>query len=423
MAPPRAVVTGMGAFTPLGPDLASSWARLVAGEIAVGRITRFDATGFATGIAAQADFPLEAPPGMDPGEFARFDRRTRMALVAADAAWRDAGLDASPPADPSRLGVSVGAEAARKQLEEVADRYFRHRHADSLLPVIPEIGRDEFPRLAMAVPAQAIARRFGARGPSRTSSTACTSGSQALGIALRLVRRGEADVVIAGGCDALVEAFMVMGFSLLGALSQRNDDPRRASRPFDADRDGFVLGEGAGFLVVESLEHARARGARVLAELAGYGSSNNAYRVTDSPPDGGGAFEAMAGAVEDAGIPATEVGYVNAHGTSTVMNDLSETLAIHRALGEHARAVTVSSNKGQIGHLVAAAGAVEAAFTVLALRNGLLPPTANLDKPDPRCDLDYVPHAARRAEVRYALSNSLGFGGSNATVALARWDR
>lgn len=419
MTRPRAVVTGLGAFTPMGPDLRSSWEALLAGHVAVDTIRRFDASGFATSIAAQADWDLPCPEGCDPQAFADLDRRTRMALVAATEAWRDAGLDAAPPR-PERLAVSLGSEAARKLLEQVGERYYRHKGAPSLLPVLPEIGRAEYPRLAMAVPAQVLARRFGALGPQRTSSTACTSGSQALGVALRLVQRGEADVVLAGGADALVEVTMVMGFSLLGALSQRNDEPRRASRPFDLDRDGFVLGEGAGFLVVEREERARARGATVLAELAGYGNSNNAYRVTDSPPDGGGAWEAMAGALEDAGIRGDEVGYVNAHGTSTVMNDLSETLAIKRALGGQAARVAVSSNKGQMGHLVAAAGAVEAAFTVLSLREGVLPATVNLDKPDPQCDLDYVPHRARRAQVEWALSNSFGFGGSNATLAFRR---
>ncbi len=414
----RVVVTGMGAFTPLGKDLPSSWEALLRGEVRIGPITRFDASGFATRIAAEARHPL---PTADSELPELFDRRTRMARVAAREAWKDAGLgEGTPPYAPDRMAVSVGSEAARKLLEQAAERYFRFRHVTDLREALPYVDPLEFPRLHMSVPGLLIAREIGARGPLRTSSTACTSGSQAIGVGLRLLQRGDADVVLAGGCDALVEVFMVMGFSLLGALSQRNDEPLRASRPFDADRDGFVLGEGAGFLVLEREGAARARGAQILAVLGGYGNSNNAYRVTDSPPDGGGAWQSMKGALDDAGIPAEAVGYVNAHGTSTVMNDLSETLAIRAALGPHADRVGVSSNKSQMGHLVAAAGAVEAAFTVLALRNGILPATMNLDKPDPACDLDYIPHTPRKTEVEWALSNSFGFGGSNATLAFRR---
>ncbi|MEO1272563.1 MAG: beta-ketoacyl-[acyl-carrier-protein] synthase family protein, partial [Myxococcota bacterium] len=262
-----------------------------------------------------------------------------------------------------------------------------------------------------------------ARGPVFTCSTACTSAAQAIGEAVLAIRRGSADVMLAGGTDALVEAFMVTGFALLGALSARNDDPTHASRPFDKHRDGFVLGEGAGFLVLEGLDHAQARGATILGELVGYGCSCNAYRITDSPPDGRGAYQAMSWALRDAGLAPEALDYINAHGTSTQMNDSSETAGIKRALGEEvAYRCPVSSSKSMMGHLVAAGGAVESILCLLAIRDGVIPPTINYTTPDPECDLDVVPNTAREAEVRYAMTNSFGFGGSNGSLIVARWD-
>ncbi len=418
----RVAVTGMGAVTPLGPDLPTSWRRLLEGRVAVDRIAAWDPARFPVQIAAEVREEREAD-GLDEASIGphRHDRRIRFALQAADEAWRSAGLDLLPP-DPTRVGLSVGAEAGRKLLQKVAGDYGRWRDEPTLEAVVPHIDPHDYPRLQPWAPTRLLARRFGILGPARTSSTACTSGAQALGRGLQMIRRGDADVVLAGGTDALVEAFMVTGFALISALSERNDDPRRASRPFDLDRDGFVLAEGAGFAVLESEAHARARGARIQGWLAGYGSSLNAYRITDSPPDGSGAYQAMRDALGDAGVSPTEVDHVNAHGTSTVMNDLSETRAIHRAFGDHVPHLPVSSNKGQMGHLVAAAGAVEALFGWCTLRDGVVPATANLDQPDPGCDLDHVRGAPREVDLRRAISNSFGFGGSNASLVLERGD-
>lgn len=418
----RAAVTGMGAVTPLGPDLATSWRRLVAGDVAVDRIQAWDPTDFPVQIAAEVR-EERYDPGLAEAWVGRHrdDRRIRFAFQAAAEAWDQAGLESSPP-DPERTGLSVGAESGRKQLQDVANDYARWRHLDTLETVVPHLHRLAYPRLQPWAPTLLLGKRWGMRGPARTSSTACTSGAQALGRGLQMIRRGDADVVLAGGTDALVEAFMVTGFALIGALSERNDEPAVASRPFDQQRDGFVLAEGAGFLVLESEEHARQRNATVLGWLSGYGSSLNAYRITDSPPDGAGAFQAIRDALRDADVAPWDVQYVNAHGTSTVMNDLSETRAIRRAFGNHANQLAASSNKGQMGHLVAAAGAVESIFTLQGMRDGVLPPTKNLEHPDPECDLDYVPNEARHQEVELAISNSFGFGGSNATLVLERGD-
>ncbi len=417
----RAAVTGMGAVTPLGPDLDTTWRRILDGDVAVDRIGAWDPDGFPVQIAAEVR-EEPADPDLEAGWVGRYrrDRRMRFAFQASREAWTTAGLDADPP-PPERTALSVGAEAGRKLLQDVARDYGRWRHLPTLETVVPQLHPQDYPRQQPWAPARMLARRFGIRGPLRTSSTACTSGAQALGRALQMIRRGDADVVLAGGTDALVEAFMVTGFALIGALSERNHDPAAASRPFDLHRDGFVLAEGAGFVVLEREDRARARGVPILGWLTGYGSSLNAYRITDPRPDGGGACEAMREALADAGRTAADVGYINAHGTSTVMNDAAETLAIQRALGEdRARAVPVSSNKGQLGHLVAAAGAVEALLAWRSLRDGLLPATANLEQIDPRCALDHVTGGPRRREVSVALSNSFGFGGSNATLVLER---
>jgi len=413
----------MGVVTPLGADLPTSWQRLVAGDVAVDRIAAWDPDGFPVQIAAEVR-DERVDPDLEDSWIGRhaLDRRIRFAFQASREAWEAAGLHDEPP-PPDRVGLSVGAEAGRKLLQKVSADYARWRHLDSLEPVVPHIDPCDYPRLQPWAPTRLLGRRFGICGPARTSSTACTSGAQALGRGLQMIRRGDADVVLAGGTDALVEAFMVTGFALIGALSERNGDPPASSRPFDIDRDGFVLAEGAGFVVLESEERARARGAPIHGWLCGYGSSLNAYRITDSPPDGGGAYEALRDALVDARLDPAAVDYVNAHGTSTVMNDVSETRAIQRALGERAKTVPVSSNKGQIGHLVAAAGAVEAVISLAAMEEGVLPATANLERPDPQCDLAHVALRPLRAEARYSVSNSFGFGGSNASLVLQRGER
>ncbi|MEE2829337.1 MAG: beta-ketoacyl-[acyl-carrier-protein] synthase family protein [Myxococcota bacterium] len=422
------VVTGMGAVTPLGGNLSETWQGLVAGHSGVRTIDRFDASGFSTRFAGQISHipELEGPwreAALRWSSVDQFDRKTHLLLAAAAEAWQQAGGDergSSSLCPPARLGISLGSEVGRKLLEEVGERSIAFRKTATLEPVIPHLPAGEMARMRPSHPARVLGSVLGSRGPVRTVSTACTSSAGAIAEALYLVRRGAIDVAVCGGTDSLVEAFMLSGFSLLGALSTRNEDPAKASRPFDLERDGFVLSEGAGILILEAEEHARAREAPILGRLLGAGLSNNAYRITDSPPDGTGPFVSMSAALEDAGLPATEVDYINAHGPSTLMNDLSETRGIRRVLGSHAERVAVSSSKSMLGHLVAACGAVEAIATLTSLHNGILHPTANLEHPDPECDLDYIPGAARRVPggVGVALSNSFGFGGCNATLVL-----
>ncbi len=386
----RVVVTAMGMVTPLAAGLEATWAATLAGENGVRAIRRFDASAYPVRFAAEA--PLK-------GSGAQLKAAlTRLAL--------DEALRVNPPPAGPRLGVCLGSEAARPPLEWL----FRN--------TAPE--RGEITALAPDAPTRYVVERMGAEGPRSTVSTACTSSSQAIGEAVLRIRRGEVDAMIAGGVDVLSEPLMVVGFSKLGALSTRNDSPELASRPFDRNRDGFVLGEGAGMLVLEELESALARGASILAEVSGYGCSCNAWRITDSPPDGRGAAAAMLEAIADAGLTPDDIGYINAHGTSTPQNDQSESQAIHRVFGD--RRVPVSSTKGQMGHLVAACGAVEAILCVLALRDQVLPPTRNLVEPDPACgDLDHV-RVARptHGALQHTLTNAFGFGGSNGSLVFSR---
>jgi 3-oxoacyl-[acyl-carrier-protein] synthase II len=381
----RVVVTGIGMVTPLGIGAEPTWQALLDGQNGVGPIRRFDATGFPVRFAAEA--PL-------PGSGAAL--KARLVELALGEALQQSGVRGGP-----RLGVCVGSEAARPPIEWLGRG---------------EVEADEVAALAPDAPTRQAALQAGAGGPRSTVSTACTSSSQAIGEALLRIRRGEVDAMVAGGVDALSEPLMVVGFAKLGALSTRNEDPTRASRPFDTHRDGFVLGEGAGFLILEAEETARARGAPVLATIGGWGCSCNAWRITDSPPDGRGAAQAMRAALLDAGLTREDIGYINAHGTSTPQNDLSESRAIRSVFGE--MPVPVSSTKGHMGHLVAACGAVEAILCVQALRDGWLPPTRNLEEPDPDCDLTHILGAPTRAHARYALTNAFGFGGSNGSVLL-----
>ena len=413
------VVTGMGCVTPVGADPESTWAALRAGTSGVRDIERFDASGFETRFAAQID---DVPPVTRWDVSAwhdadLLDRKTQLLLVAAQQALATSGVDASGP----RVAVCVGSEGGRKLLEEVAQRAALFAGDATLERAAGLLPAGEFCRGRPSHPARILASLVGAEGPVRSVSTACTSAGGAIAEALYLLRAGRADVALAGGTDTLVEAFMVSGFSLLGALSTRNDNPAAASRPFDRDRDGFVLGEGAGLLVLETEARARARGATILGRLLGAGLSNNAYRITDSPPDGTGPLVSMSAALRDAGLRPEDVGYVNAHGTSTIMNDLSETRGIRRAFGAHSDQLVVNSTKSMIGHLVAACGAVEAVVTLLSLRDGVVHPTLNLTAPDPECDLDCVPGAERAVpDLRVAISNAFGFGGSNASLVLGR---
>lgn len=401
---PRIAITGIGMITPHGRGVAAAWEAVCAGRSAIGPITRFDARRFPVTFAAEVADPGPTPVPAAVADVLS-DLKGRLAAAALAEALEMSGL----PALGDRAGVCIGSEAARPHLEDVAVRL-----RDQTLP-----GLDELARMAPDAPTRLAAAMAGATGPRATVSTACTSSSQAVGEGALRIRRGEVDAMIVGGVDVLVDPLMVTGFSLLGALSTRNDDPTAASRPFDAERDGFVLGEGAGMLVLETFAHAKARGAEILGEITGFGCSCNAYRITDSPPDGRGASQSMSLALEDAGLAPEDIGYINAHGTSTAMNDASETRGIHRSFGAAAADIPVSSTKSMTGHLVAACGAVEAIFCLLAVREGLLPPTINLTTPDPECDLRHITPAALRSPARHAMTNAFGFGGSNGTLIVS----
>ena len=424
----RVVVTGMGLVTPVGLDVSSTWEALREGRGGVGPVTRFDASAFATRIAAEVKgFSLEQDLGDEAVRWEQHCTNTRIALAVAAQAVRHAGLFDGPEIDRARFGVYLGAgegqanfspfiNLVRRSLD--GGRVDTRRYTSEGMKLLdPLLEAEQEP----ATPAGHLAAAFGARGPNHSCLSACSASAQAIGEAVELVRDGVADVMLAGGVHSMIHPFGLTGFILLTAMSTRNDDPAHASRPFDRDRDGFVLGEGAGMLVLESLGHARARGAIVHGEVAGHASTADAFRLTDCHDEGRGAVASMRLALEDAGVNPEDVDYVNAHGTSTKVNDAIETLALKRALGDHALRVPVSSTKSMTGHLIAAGGVVEAIVCLLAIRDGVVPPTVNLDHPDDDCDLDYVPHAARDRTVDVAMSNSFGFGGQNTTLVLRRF--
>jgi len=408
------VVTGIGLVTPLGCGVSDNWAALAAGRSGTGPITRFDASPSPSRVAGEVS-GFEAERFLDRKEQRRTDLFVQYAVAAAQLAVEDAGLRL-PLENPARVGAIVGTGIGGIKSVEDAVPAVVEKDVRRISPFL-------IPRLIPSMAASQVAMRFGARGPSYATSSACASGAHALGDALQLIREGTQDVVIAGGAEAPICLMGFLGFAAMRALSTAfNETPERASRPFDVDRDGFVMGEGAGILILESLEHARARGAQPLVELAGYGATCDAHHVTQPEPDGVGAATCMTLALEDAGLTPGDVDYVNAHGTGTELNDAIETQALKRVFGEHAARLAVSSTKSMTGHLLGAAGAVEAAFTALAIMRGMAPPTINLDRVDAACDLDYVPHTARSLSIRAALSNSFGFGGTNACVALRRVD-
>ncbi|MBO9361626.1 MAG: beta-ketoacyl-ACP synthase II [Thermoflexus sp.] len=409
----RVVVTGMGAITPIGNDVETFWQNVVAGCSGVGPITLFDASAMKTRIAAEVKgFDPEAWFGRK--EARRMDRYAQFALAATQQALQDARLD---PAQVDRervgviLGTGIGGIGAMVQGVETLIT----RGPDRISPLtVPMMLADTAPGL--------IAIAYGFRGLNMAVVTACASGANAIGEAMRLIRQGDADVVIAGGAEAAILPVAVAAFNAMGAISTRNEEPERASRPFDRTRDGFVMGEGAGILILERLEHAQARGARVYAEVVGYGTSADAYHITAPPENGEGAALAMRRALADAGLSPRDIDYINAHGTSTPLNDRSETQAIKAVFGEAAYNVPISSTKSMIGHLLGAAGAVEAIVCIRAITDGVIPPTINYEHPDPECDLDYVPNGARRKPVRAAMSNSFGFGGHNACLIFQRYE-
>jgi 3-oxoacyl-[acyl-carrier-protein] synthase II len=409
-------VTGTGLVTPVGVGVDQAWSALLAGTSGADTIRQFEATEeWATRIACEVhDFD---PSGvLDPKEIRRYDRFAQFALVAADEAMRSAGLDGAPEGVPEeRFGVIFGTGIGGITTFEEQCRILLERGPGRVSPFfVPMFIPDIAPGL--------VSIRYKARGANYATVSACASSAHAIGDAFRLIERGDVDAVITGGSEATVAPLAMAGFCSMKAMSTRNDDPKGASRPFDRERDGFVMGEGAGSLILEALEVAEARGATILGEVVGYGLSADAYHITAPAPDGEGAQAAMRMAMEDAGIRPEEVDYVNAHGTSTPHNDRTETKAIRQVLGPHADKVVVGSTKSMTGHLLGAAGALEAIICLLASRDGKIPPTINLTNPDPECDLDYAPEGVREREVRIALTNSFGFGGHNVCLALKRWD-
>ena len=408
----RVVITGVGAVTALGNDVRSSWEQLVAGRGAAGPITAFDTTGFAVTFACEAkDF--EPTRWIEHKQARRMDRFAQMIVASAHQARADAELEVERECD--RVGVSVATAMGGLQSFENACETLIQRGPGRVNPfaiptIIPNIG------------AARVSIELGTKGPLTSQGTACAASTMAIGDGLDAIRLGRADVMLAGGSEAPITRVGIAGFSAMRALSQRNDDPAHASRPFEADRDGFVMGEAGAVLVLEELGHATRRGARVYAELVGYGVSSDAQHLTEPDPTGQSPARAMRMAFADAGISAEQIDYINAHGTSTPLGDASETRVIKRALGEHiARKVPISSTKGATGHSLGASGAVEAIFCALAIHEGVLPPTINYETPDPECDLDYVPNEARKADVGVAVSNSSGFGGHNASIVLRRF--
>ena len=408
----RVVVTGLGAVTPLGNDVQSTWGNLVAGRATAGPITTFDTTGFPVRFACEAK-GFEPTQWIEHKQARRMDRFAQLIVAAARQAQADAGLEIEPECE--RVGVSFGtAMGGLKSFEDTCDTLLE-RGPDrvnpfSLTAIIPNMG------------ASRVSIELGTKGPLTSQCTACAASAMAIGDGLDAIRLGRADVMFAGGSEAPITRVGIAGFAALRALSRRNDDAERASRPFEANRDGFVMGEAGAVLVLEELRHATKRGARIYAELVGYGVSSDAQHLTEPDPTGQSQSRAMLMAFADAGISPDQIDYINAHGTSTPLGDASETRVIKRALGEHiARNVPISSTKGATGHPLGASGAVEAVFSTLAIHEGVVPPTINYETPDPECDLDYVPNEAREADVAVAVSNSSGFGGHNVSVVLRRF--
>jgi 3-oxoacyl-[acyl-carrier-protein] synthase II len=408
----RVVVTGLGAVTPVGNSVPEYWRAVCEGRSGVGPITRFDPKRLDSRIAGEVKGfdPLKV---IEKKELKKLDLFIQYALAAGVEAVEDAKIDFSQ-FDPTRGGALIGSGIGGILSVLEWHRVILEKGPSRVSPFF-------VPSLIVNMAAGQISMRYKLKGPNSSVVTACATGNHAIGDAFKIIQRGDADLMVAGGSEAIIDELPLGGFAQMKALSTRNDEPERASRPFDADRDGFVAGEGAGIVVLESLEHAQRRGAHIYAEIIGYGMTSDAYHMTAPDPEGDGAMRAMRGALKDGGLRPEDVGYINAHGTSTPYNDKTETLAIKQVFGEHARKLAVSSTKSMIGHLLGAAGGVEAIVTVLALQQSILPPTINYETPDPECDLDYVPNTARKAEVAAALSNGFGFGGTNATLAFRRW--
>jgi 3-oxoacyl-[acyl-carrier-protein] synthase II len=408
----RVVITGMGAITPLGNTVEEFWQSLCEGKSGVTRIDRFDITNFDTKIAAEVtDF--DPQNYMDKKEARRMDRYTQFAMAASNMAVQSAGLDLSK-IDHERFGVVLGSGIGGIETLENQANVLYTKGPSRVSPFF-------VPMMIGNMAAGQISIALGAKGVNSTVVTACASATNAIGEAFKSIKYGEADVIITGGTEAPITPLALAGFCSMKAMSTRNDDPKAASRPFDLERDGFIMGEGSGIVILESYEHAVARGAKILAELVGYGLTADAYHITAPAPEGEGGARAMKQALENAGVPPEAIDYINAHGTSTPYNDKFETIAIKSVFGEHAQKLAVSSTKSMTGHLLGAAGGVEAIVCVKAIAEGFAPPTTNLTIPDPECDLDYVPNIGRKMDINYALSNSFGFGGHNACILIKKY--
>ncbi len=409
----RVVVTGLGLVSPLALTAEGSWQRVLKGESGIGPITLFDAAAFPARIAGEVR-GFDPLAYMDKKDVKKMDRFIQFACAAAQEAMQMSGL-AVTPGNAERVGVAVGSGIGGLSTLEEQHKILLERGPGRISPFF-------IPGMIINMASGQISIRYGAKGPNIATVTACSTASHAIGESMRYIQRGDADAMICGGAEAAVSPLAVGGFAAMRALSTRNDEPEKASRPYDAGRDGFVMGEGSGVLVLEELECAKARGATILAELIGYGVSGDAYHISAPSEDGDGPARVMANAIRDAGLQPSDIQYINAHGTSTTVGDKVETIAVKRVFGEHAGRVCVSSTKSMSGHLLGAAGGLEAVLTILAIRDQVAPPTINLDVPDPECDLDYVANRARPLPIRVALSNSFGFGGTNACVALARYE-
>jgi 3-oxoacyl-[acyl-carrier-protein] synthase II len=423
----RVVITGTGMVTPLGVNVQTTWDNLIRAQSGIDYITLFDASAFPVRIAGEVkDFDFSSIAISE--SLSNFTgRATSFCLAATQQAIENAALNIEEH-DPAKIGVSLGASEETNSLKNFSESFvdediYRFLTSEDRSGVWRQkpFGQIWPLRKCAHMTSHIVSIMFNLQGPLSSSSTACASGTHAIGKAMRLIEHGDVDVMVAGGTDSCLSEFSVAGFYLLGALSENNEEPARASRPFDLKRNGFVLAEGAGILILEELQHALKRGAPILAELKGYGTSSNAYRITDSPPDGRGPDQAMQLALNDAGMSPEDISHINSHGTSTMLNDRSETISIKKVFGETAYQIPIGANKSMIGHPIAGAGAIELIVSVLSITNGMIPPTINYEMPDPACDLDYVPNKARECAVETVMSNSFAFGGQNASLVVARY--
>lgn len=409
----RVVVTGLGMISPVGLDVQSSWQAIIQGKSGVGYITHFDPKDCPVKIAAEVK-GFDPTKYIEPREAKKMDRFIHFAIAATEMAIVDSNLKITPE-NSERIGIVIGSGMGGLPVIEYYHQVLLERGWKRVSPFF-------IPMVIINLAAGQISIKYGIKGPNLAVTTACATGNHSIGEAFRMIQYGDADVVIAGGTEAVITPMAIAGFAIMRALSTRNEEPEKASRPFDVDRDGFVIGEGSGILILEELEHALKRGAKIYAELVGYGMSSDAYHITAPSPAGEGGARCMKMALKDAGISPEQIDYINAHGTSTKQGDELETQAIKTIFGEHAYKLCVSSTKSMTGHLLGAAGGVEAIFTILSIYEGIVPPTINLDNPDPQCDLDYVPYKARKKEIKYAMTNSFGFGGTNASLIFKKFD-